>query len=107
MAVTDHDIDAQYGTPRRRLVAKALRSRLPGESAHGLLGLAETALLAVDEDINEQEITGVERAARADAIMALARLYTGTLAPQSPLDVDGLLEVADQLAAYIRDGQVT
>ena len=110
----DAEIDALYGTPRRRAVAKALAPRLPGESARGLLVLAQAALLAVDEDINEQELTGqlvggtaltVGQQIRMAAVAAVAQVadpHDGTLSQM----VEDTLDYAECIAAYIRDGKV-
>ena len=110
MTVTDDDIDALYGTPRRRVVAKALRPHLPGESARGLLGLAAAALFAVDEDINEREINGeAETKGRpvVDGYVRLAAVQAVSLCRDAEeLTVNEFLAAVERVAAYIRDGKV-
>lgn len=107
MNVTDADIDALYGTPRRRAVAKALRPLLLDHDARGLLILAEAALLAVDEDINEREITGPQQAGpTADQHIRMVALQTvQAQITFRTVELDVLLARAEQVAAYIRDGQ--
>lgn len=107
------DIDTLAGTRRRAIAAKVLRDRYGTDiDLHQRIRAAADVLAALDEDNYDAELIGggytVEQEARADAIHALSRVAagTGTGLRSMELVVDALLEHAETLAGYIRDGKV-
>jgi len=108
------DIDILASTRRRAITAKVLRQQYGARYTElgDHIRAAAAVLLALDEDINEREITGGLREAEPTGPSVEQQIRIIALqAVQSQISlrsagVDTVLSNAEQVAAYIRDGKV-